>query len=242
MTTLPLSDRVILITGASRGIGYHAAFACAQAGAHIIAMARTQGGLEDLDDAIADTPGGATLVPFDLKNPEGLEQLSQVIAERWGRLDGLLSCAAMLGDITPTPQIDDKSFDECINVNVTANHRLITRFGALLRQSPSGRAVFMTSSVSANGRAYWGTYAASKGALEGLVNSYAQEVEQTPLQVCLMDPGGVATKMRAKAFPGENADRLPQPGDIAPMIVSLLSPDSDINGRTLRYRNWSQSS
>ncbi len=234
---LPLAGRVTLVTGASRGIGYAAARALAKSGSHIIAVARTQGGLEDLDDAIKSAGGEATLVPMDLKQPDGLDQLAAIILERWGRLDGLLGNAAMLGDLMPAPQIDPKGFADVFAVNMTANYRLIRALDPLLRSSPSGRALFVTSSVAQSHRAYWSAYAASKAALEAYVSCYAKEAQVTDLKVNLLDPGATRTAMRAKAMPGEDPDVLPMPADLAPLIVKMLSPDYTANDTLVRYRD-----
>lgn len=233
----PLSGRVTVVTGASRGIGYASALALAKAGSHVIALARTQGGLEDLDDAIKTAGADATLVPIDLKSPDSLDQLASIILERWGRLDGLFGNAGLLGEIMPAPQISPKTFDDVMAVNMTANYRLIRALDPLLRASPSGRALFVTSSVGRSHRAYWSAYAASKAALEAYVSCYAKEVSVTNLRVNLLDPGAVRTAMRAKAMPGEDASVLPSPAEIAPLVVDMLSPDYDKNDHLARYRD-----
>ena len=236
MTAPDLTGRVTLVTGASRGIGYQAALALAKAGSHVIALARTQGGLEDLDDAIRAAGGEATLVPMDLKQPDGLDQLGAVINERFGRLDGLLSNAAVLAEIAPAPHTSLKMWDAAMTVNLTANFRLIRSLDPLLRASPAGRAVFVTSSVARSHKAYWSAYAASKAGMEGLVRSYAQELETTNLKVNLVDPGGTRTQMRAKAFPGEDPASLPNPVDLAPMFVDLLSADCTRHNDLIKWR------
>jgi len=167
------------VTGASRGIGYQACLALAKAGSHIIAVARTQGGLEDLDDAIKSAGGECTLVPLDLKNSDAIDQLGAIINQRWGKLDGLLANAGVLGEITPAPHTVPKKWDEVMAVNLTANYRLIRSLDPLLRASDAGRAVFLTSGVARTHRAYWGAYAASKAALEAFVSCYAKEAEVT---------------------------------------------------------------
>ena len=220
----PLAGRVTLVTGASRGIGYYTAIALAKAGSHIIATARTQGGLEDLDDAIRGIGGETTLVPMDLKQADGIDQLGAIIHERWGQLDGLLANAGLLGEMAPLPHIAPKKWEETFAVNVTANYRLIRSLDPLLRASPSGRAVFLSSKSAQSCKAYWGLYAASKSALDALVKSYARETEQTNMRVNIVYPGPVRTQMRAKAMPGEDPLSLRAPADIAPHIVPILSP------------------
>lgn len=232
----PLAGRTILVTGASRGIGYAAARYMAKQGAHIIALARTQGGLEDLDDEIKNMGGETTLVPLDLKNFEAIDQLGAVIHERWGQLDGLLGNAGVLGDLTPAPHVKPDIFETVMAVNMTANYRLIRSLDPLLRASPSGRAVFLTSSVAKHPRAFWNAYGASKAALETFVLSYAQESSVTNLKVNILDPGGTRTAMRAKAMPGENAELLPAPSDLAPLIAQMVSPDYEETGGHIRFR------
>lgn len=224
------------MTGASRGLGYAAAIALAKAGSDIIAVARTQGGLEDLDDAVSATGQKATLVPMDITDGEAVDRLGGVIAERWGRLDGLLANAGVLGDMSPVSHITPKSWDNVIAVNLTANYRLIRSFDMLLRASGAGRAVFVTSGAAVSRKAYWGGYAASKAGLDALVQSWAKEVAQLNLRVNLLNPGATATAMRAKAMPGENPSTLPQPTDLAPMFVKMLSPAFTKNGEILNYR------
>ena len=237
MSSPDLKGRVTLVTGASRGIGYAAAIALAKAGSHVIALARTQGGLEDLDDAIRAAGGEATLVPMDLKQPDGLDQLGSIINERFGKLDGLLSNAAQLGEIAPAPHVALKTWDAVMSVNLTANYRLIRSLDPLLRASDSGRAVFVTSSVAASRKAYWSAYAASKAGMEALVQSYANEVGPTNLKINLVDPGRTRTQMRAKAMPGEDPSTLPAPADLAPMFVDLLSPANTRHNEIISWRD-----
>jgi len=237
MTDKPLEDRVTLVTGASRGIGYAAAVELAKAGSHIIATARTQGGLEDLDDAIRAEGGECTIVPMDFKMMDGIDQLGGAIYERWGRLDGLLANAGVLGEIAPVPHIAPKKMDEVLAINVTANFRLIRSMEPLLMASPSGRAVFMSSRASVSRKAFWGAYAASKAALDAMVQCWAEETEQSNLRINLVNPGPVRTQMRAKAMPGEDPDTLPQPADIAKRIIPLLSPDTKTHGKIISFRD-----
>lgn len=237
MTDTPLKGRLTLVTGASRGIGYFAAKAIAAAGSRVIATARTQGGLEELDDEIKSNGGQCTLVPMDIKDFDGIDRLGGIIHERWGKLDGLFANAGVLGDITPAPHIEPKTWDNVFAINATANFRLIRSLDPLLRKSDAGRALFQTSGVANSRRAYWGAYAASKAALEALVQCYAKEVEVTALKVNLLNPGATRTAMRAKAMPGEDADTLPHPSDLAPLIVDMLSPDYAANGEIIQFRD-----
>lgn len=224
MNEKPLSGRVTLVTGASRGLGYFTALALAEAGSHVIALARTQGGLEELDDAIKSAGGEATLVPMDLRQADGIDQLGGIIHERWGRLDGLLSNAAILGEISTAPHLDIKVWDKAVAVNLTANYRLIRSFDPLLRASTAGRAVFVTCEQSRLRDAYWSAYAATKAGMEGLVQSYAREQERGALRINLADPGPLRTALRGKAMPGEKQDDVPHPRSVVPALVQLLSP------------------
>lgn len=232
-----LAGRVTLVTGASRGIGYAAALALAEAGSHVIAIARTQGGLEDLDDAIKAKGGECTLVPMDIKNHDGIDRLGGVINERWGHLDGLFANAGILGEITLAAHTTPKSWDDVIATNLAANVRLIRSLDPLLRKSKSGRAVFQTSGVAASRRAYWSAYAASKAGLEAFVQCYAKEAESSSLRVNLLNPGATRTAMRAKAMPGEDPATLPNPADLAPLIVEMLSPSYDANDTIVTFRD-----
>jgi NAD(P)-dependent dehydrogenase (short-subunit alcohol dehydrogenase family) len=219
-----LKDKVVLVTGASRGIGYQAAKETARRGAHVVAVARTVGGLEELDDEIQAAGGSTTLVPLDLRDGDGIDRLGAAIFDRWGKLDGLISNAAVLGVITPVPHLKQKDFDQAFAVNVTANYRLIRSLDLLLRQSDAGRAVFISSSSARSARAFWGLYAATKAALEALIKSYAAEVATTPLKVNAFYPGAVRTAMRAKAVPGEDPDTLPRPEVVVPKLVDMVTP------------------
>ncbi len=233
----PLEGRVTLVTGASRGIGYASAVALAEAGSDIIALARTQGGLEALDDAIKATGRSCTLVPMDLNQPDGIDRLGAIINDRWGKLDGLLANAGMLGEITPVPHLDPKTWDKLLAVNLTANYRLIRSLDPLLRASDAGRALFLTSGVADTRRAYWGAYAATKAGLEALVQSYAKETEVTDLKVNLLNPGATRTAMRAKAMPGEDPSTLPMPKELTPLIVEMLSPSYTKTDQIIKYRD-----
>ena len=189
-----------------------------------VAVARTVGGLEELDDEIQAAGGSTTLVPLDLRDSDGIDRLGAAIFERWGRLDGLVSNAAVLGVITPVPHLAPKEFDQAFAINVTANYRLIRSLDPLLRQSEAGRAVFVSSSSARSARAFWGLYAATKAALEALIKSYAAEVANTPLKVNAFYPGAVRTAMRAKAVPGEDPDTLPRPEVVVPKLIDMVAP------------------
>ena len=226
-----LAGKVVLVTGASRGIGYAAALEAARRGAHVVAVARTVGGLEELDDAIQELGSSATLVPLDLRDGDAIDRVGAAIYERWGHLDGLVANAGLLGALSPVSHIKPDEFDKVMAVNVTANYRLLRSLDLLLRQSEAGRAVFASSSAARSARPFWGLYAASKAALDALVKSYAGELEQSKARANIFYPGAVRTAMRAKAMPGEDPETLPQPTEIAPKLIDLLSPTLTENGR-----------
>jgi NAD(P)-dependent dehydrogenase (short-subunit alcohol dehydrogenase family) len=232
----PLKEKVVLVTGASRGIGRAAALALAKQGAHVIALARTVGGLEELDDEIQKAGGAATLVPLDLKDYPALDRLGASIFERWGRLDGLFGNAGQLGQLSPLSHLEPKIFQEALDVNVTANWRLIRSLDPLLRKSDSGRALFVTSGAAHKHTPFWGSYAVSKAALESLVLTYAAECESTAVKVNLLSPGPLRTAMRQKAMPGEDPQSLPSPDVVAPLIVELLSPACARHGEIVEFR------
>lgn len=229
------SGRIILVTGASRGIGYATAKQLAAHGAHVIAIARTQGGLEDLDDDIKSVGGQCTLVPMDLKDGDSIDRLGKALYERFEKLDGLLLNAAQLGDITPLPHTKPADFDGIISVNLTANYRLIRALDPLLRASDAGRVVAVTSSVAQSHKAYWGAYAISKAGLEAMANIYSQETEITNVRVNIYDPGGTRTAMRAKAVPGEDASTLPDPIAHWENLSQLLSAEYDQTGTLKKF-------
>jgi NAD(P)-dependent dehydrogenase (short-subunit alcohol dehydrogenase family) len=233
--TSSLANRIALVTGASRGIGAATALALARAGAHVVALARTVGGLEELDDAIRATGGTATLVPADLKDFAALERLAGALMERYGRLDVLIGNAGILGPLSPLAHVEPAAWDDVIAINVTGNWRLIRAMDGLLKASDAGRAVFLSSGAAANVRAYWGPYAASKAALEALVRSYAAETAGTRVRVNLFNPGPVRTRMRAQAMPGEDPDALDRPEQVADKIVELCLPGFDQTGRIYGY-------
>src|SRR5262245_33435489 len=230
-----LQGRIALVTGASRGIGRAAALALAEAGAHVIALARTIGGLEELDDAIQAKGGATTLVPVDLKDSAGIDRMGAAIFERWGKLDILLANAGILGVLTPLTHLAPKVWDDLIAINLTANWRLIRSLDQLLRLSDAGRALFVSSAAAVNNRPFWGGYSVTKAALDSLVKTYAAELTGTTVKVNLLYPGPTRTAMRAKAMPGEDPMTLPAPEELAPLIVEMLSPDYDANGEVIRF-------
>ena len=239
--TKALDGRITLVTGASRGIGYAAAKALSAAGSHIVALARTQGGLEALDDEIKSQGGTCSLVPMDLRDFDQIDRLGGLLHERYGRLDGLLCNAGVLGDITPANHVTPKDWMRIIDVNMTAPYRLIRSLDPLLRESEAGRAVFVTSSVARAPRAYWSAYAASKAGMETFVRCWAEEIEDiTQIRANLLNPGGTRTQMRAKAMPGEDPSTLPNPSDIAPLIVDMLSPSYSDHDTLVNYRDWAK--
>ena len=232
----PLAERIALVTGASRGIGYAAALALARAGAHVVALARTAGGLEELDDAVRAAGSAATLVPLDLRDYEGLYRLAAALNERHGRLDVLVANAAVAGVPSPLDHIEPKAWDEAMAVNVTANSHLIRAMDPLLKRSDAGRAVFITSGVAGTARAYWAPYSVSKAALDVLARTYAAETSATLLRVNLFNPGPTRTRMRAQAMPGEDPMTLPTPEEVAEKIVDLCLPSFNETGKLYDFR------
>ncbi len=236
-TSLDLSGRVALVTGASRGIGYFLAKELAAAGAHVIAVARTVGGLEELDDEIKAAGGSATLVPLDLTDMPGIDRLGASIHERWGKLDILVANAGVLGVIAPLGHVEAKVFDKLMAVNVTGTWRLIRSVDPLLRLSDAGRAIIMSSGAAHSAKAFWGPYAASKAAVEAMARSWADETKSSPLRVNCVNPGATRTAMRAQAMPGEDPQTLPHPSEIAARIVPLASPKLSETGMIFNARD-----
>lgn len=230
--TLPMKDKIALITGASRGIGAAVARAYAGLGAHVVLVARTVGGLEEVDDAIQrDGKGRATLVPMDLRQLESIDQLALTISERFGKLDILVGNAGVLGGLRPVTHFTNKIWDNVMTLNLTANWRLLRACDPLLRRAEHGRVIFVTSGVTKMDAPYWGAYAASKSALETLVRTYAAETENRSVRANLIDPGVVRSKMRSEAFPGENPDNLPAPESVIPVFVELASDGCKKHGQ-----------
>ena len=229
-----MEGRLALVTGASRGIGRAVALELARAGAHVVALARTQGALEELDDEIRRVGGDATLVPCDLKDVEALDRLGAALHERWGHLDVLVANAGVLGPITPIGHVEPKQWDNVVAVNLTANYRLIRSLDPLLRASDAGRVAFISSAAGhrAEMRPYWGPYAITKAALDALARTYAAETATTSnVVVTVVNPGPLRTRMRAAAMPGEDPETLKTPEDLAPSILALCSPEFRDTGK-----------
>jgi NAD(P)-dependent dehydrogenase (short-subunit alcohol dehydrogenase family) len=229
--SINLSGKIALVTGASRGIGYFTALELAKAGAHVVACARTVGGLEELDDAIQKAGGSATLVPFDLADMGAIDGLGGAIFERWGKLDILVANAGILGTISPIGHVEAKTFEKVMTINVTATWRLIRSVDPLLQKSDAGRALILSSGAAHKCRPFWGPYSASKAAVEALARTWAGETNRLPLRIVSVDPGGTRTAMRAKAFPGEDPDTLPHPSEVARELVKLTGPDMRETGK-----------
>jgi NAD(P)-dependent dehydrogenase (short-subunit alcohol dehydrogenase family) len=223
--TKPFANRIAVVTGASRGIGRAVAMHLARAGAHVVAVARTVGGLEELDDAIKAAGGTATLVPVDMKDFPALDRLGAALHSRWGRLDMLVANAGILGPLTPLGHVDPASWDEVMAVNVTANWRLLRSFDPLLQASDAGRVVVISSGAAHKCLAYWGPYSVSKAAVEALARTYAAETATTAIRVTMVNPGPLRTRMRAAAMPGEDPLILKTPDDLAPHILRFLATE-----------------
>jgi len=236
----PLAGRIALVTGASRGIGRAAALALAEAGAHVVATARTQGGLEELDDAIrAATGERATLVPLDLANGDGIDQLGLALHQRFGKLDILVHSAAMLGGLWPVSHMDPKQWDRVVALNLTAVYRLIRSFEPLLKAADGGRAIFLTSGRAVRPKAFWGAYAATKAGMDALVRCWADEIEHTQVRAAILDPNQMRTKMRAEAYPGEDPETLPDPAEIGPLVVELAArADLGLPHQAVSFKDW----
>jgi NAD(P)-dependent dehydrogenase (short-subunit alcohol dehydrogenase family) len=236
----PLADRIALVTGASRGIGSHIALELARAGAHVVAVARTSGGLEELDDRIKAEGGSATLVPLDLKDNDGIARLALALNERYQRLDVLVGNAGVLGPLSPLDHIEPGNWDNILAINVTANWQLIRCMDPLLKRASAGRAVFITSGLSWMGQAYCGAYAATKAALNVMIATYAAETASTNLRVNLFNPGPTHTRMFMSGWPGADPDTLAKPADVAKAVVPLCLPAVTETGKIfdLRSGTW----
>lgn len=233
-----LEGRIALITGATRGIGRSVALAYAKQGAHCLLLGRTQGALEELYDEIETNGGTSTAIPFDLHNLNAIDQLGASIHERWGKLDILVANAGILGSITPLSHIEPKEWQKVLDINLTANWRLIRALDPLFRASDAARVIFVTSGVARTHKAYWATYAISKAGLEALADIYAAETANTSILVNTVNPGGMRTRMRAQAMPGEDPETLPHPDEVAPLFVELARAECTHHGETINFRDW----
>jgi NAD(P)-dependent dehydrogenase (short-subunit alcohol dehydrogenase family) len=235
-----LLGKIALLTGASRGIGAAVAVRFAAEGAHVVLAARTVGGLEEVDDAVRAAGGSATLVPVDLRDFIKIDELAARILDRWGRLDILVGNAAEFGVFSPLGHIDPGTWTEVMELNLTANWRLIRAMDPLLRAAPAGRAIFVTFGVAHGTHPYWGPYAISKAGLEMLVKIYAGEISKTRVRANLIDPGVVRTRLRARVFPGEDPAHLPPPESVADAFLALALPECTRNGEILDVRDRTQ--
>ncbi|WDZ77707.1 SDR family NAD(P)-dependent oxidoreductase [Ensifer adhaerens] len=229
--TIDLKGRVAVVTGASRGIGYFTALELAKAGAHVVACARTVGGLEELDDAIKAAGGSATLVPFDLADMAAIDKLGGAINERWGKLDIMVANAGVLGTISPIGHVEAKVFDKVMTINVNATWRLIRSLEPLLIKSDAGRALILSSSAAHKCKPFWGPYSASKAAVEALARTWAGETQRLPLRILCVDPGATRTAMRAQAMPGEDPETVPHPSEVAAKLLPLVGPQQTETGK-----------
>ncbi|GAB5038070.1 SDR family NAD(P)-dependent oxidoreductase [Bartonella henselae] len=231
-----LFGRVALVTGASRGIGYHLALELAERGAHIIALARTMSGLTELDNQIQKKGARATLIPIDLHHMENIDALATSITQDWKKLDIMIANAGILGTLLPIAHIENKVFEDIFQINLISQWRLMKAVEPLLRKSDAGRVILLSSSVAHVARAFWGPYAASKAALEIISRCWAEELKQTPIKINCVDPGATRTAMRAQAMPGEDPQTLPPPQEVAEKIAHLLSPDLKETGKLFNVR------
>lgn len=230
-----LKNQIAVVTGASRGIGYELALKLAEKGAHIVAVARTQGGLEALDDKIKSVGGTATLVPLDLKDFPAIDRLGGTLYDRYGKIDIFVGNGAILGPISPLAHIEPKMWDDTIATNVTANYRLIRSFDMLLKAAPAGRVAFLSSAASWKGSAYWGLYGATKAAVDALTRAYASETVESNIRVNAFNPGPIRTKMRAQAMPGENPLTLDTAEQAAQELLQLCLPSCVAHGMIYDY-------
>jgi NAD(P)-dependent dehydrogenase (short-subunit alcohol dehydrogenase family) len=231
-----LAGRLALVTGATRGIGRAVALAFAREGAHLILAGRTAGALEEVDDEVRALGASATLLTLNLGQGDKIDALGPVLFQRWGKLDILVGNAGVLGPLSPLPHITTEAWNEVLDINLTANWRLIRTLDPLLRRSEAGRAIFVTSGAASGRHAYWGPYAVSKAGLEALVKTYAAEIERSPVRANLINPGPMRTAMRAKAFPGEDPAQLKAPDEVTPLFVKLAEASFMDNGKVFDFQ------
>ncbi len=234
----PLAGRIALVTGASRGIGRAVALELARAGAHVIALARTQGALEALDDAIRAEGAAATLVPCDLKDFDALDRLGAAIFERWGKLDIFVANAGILGPVSPLAYVEPEQWNDVLDVNVTANWRLLRSLDLLLRAAPAGRVVLVSSGAGhpVEAKPFFGPYAISKAAIDMMARTYAAETRNiSSVKVMVANPGPLRTRMRAEAMPGEDPKVLRTPEDFAPEVLALCLPEWSETGKVYDF-------
>jgi NAD(P)-dependent dehydrogenase (short-subunit alcohol dehydrogenase family) len=235
--TQPLSGRIALVTGSSRGIGAASAKALAAAGAHVVLTARTAKDLEAVEEAIHQAGGTATIAPMDLVESDSIARLANAVSERWGKLDILVINAAILPQLTPVAQIEQQFFNRALTLNVLATQALLANFDPLLKRSDAGRVIGVTSWIGQNPRAYWGAYGATKAAFDNLLGAYAQEVENiSKVRVAIVDPGKTRTQMRARAYPGEDPETVKPPEIVGERIAALVTEDF-ATGSRVRLEN-----
>jgi NAD(P)-dependent dehydrogenase (short-subunit alcohol dehydrogenase family) len=230
-----LAGKIALVTGASRGIGFETAVHLAREGAHVIATARTQGGLEEVDDAIRAAGSTATLVPLDVKDYDGIDRLGAAIFERWKKLDIFVGNAGSLGKLTPLAHLDPKVWTDSLEINVTSNYRFIRSLDPLLRNAEWARVVLVTSGLAFKCTPYWGAYSVGKAALEAIMRTYAGEMADTAVRTNCFSPGATRTKMRATAMPGEDPMTLPTPEEVAKQLLEMCMPDFTDNGGVWKF-------
>jgi len=231
--------KLALVTGASRGIGYHSALSLARNGAHVIAVARTVGGLEELDDEIQALGGSATLVPLDLLDHDAIDRLGASIHERWGKLDILIANAGILGGLSPLEHIEPKTFEKVHQLNVITNWRLLCSMSPLLREADAARIVFMTADAGDTCKPFWGAYSTSQAALSALARTWAAETENTAMRINMLNSGPMRTALRAEAMPGEDPDSIAHPSEISDSLNKLTDPGLQENGRIFNHETKS---
>lgn len=233
-----LANKTILITGAGDGIGRQAALSYAEHGATVILLGKTVKKLEAVYDEIVDAgyPQPA-IIPLDLKGAtkQHYIDMGKTIADQFGCLDGLLHNAASLGVLSPLEHISENTWNEVIQVNVTARFLMTQGLISVLKKADNASVIFTSSGVATKGKAFWGPYSASKFASQGLMETIADEYEKSSIRFNSINPGATKTRMRSKAYPGEDLDKLALPIDLMPTYLYLMGDDSvELNGVTLQ--------